>query len=460
MDENLLLTTPMARRLYHDCAAELPLIDYHNHLAVKEIAAGKRFADPTDLWLQTDPYKHRAMRICGMEERRITGNASPYEKFLAWSSVLPKLIGNPLYHWSMLELKRIFDIDIPLSPDSAGRIWDEMSEKLADPAYYADRIFARFPVEYAAPCTTLTDDLTPFRQTGGGLVPSLRGDDLLQPSPEWIRQLETESGTAITNLPDFRSAVTRQLLKFHRAGCRFADHALDNGFRYVPDDGGNDRRFLELLHNGTLNPADQHHFASGMLRFLGREYAGRNWVLLLHIGAERHTSTRLRRLAGPAGGYAGIGRSCDITSLVHLLDDLESGPAGLPQTVLFTLNPADHATFAVLSGSYPGDGVNGKVQLGPAWWYCDHPAGIRDALEATASYGVLSSFIGMTTDSRSLLSLVRHEYFRRVFCAWIGEKTSRGEFPATRKTLENLVRAVCWENAHTIIQEKGCRQNE
>ncbi len=453
MDENFLLTTPLARELYHECAAGLPLIDYHNHLSIREITGSKQFEDPTELWIRSDPYKHRAMRICGIDERRITGDAPPYEKFLAWSATLPKLIGNPLYHWSMLELKRVFDIETPLTPDSAGKVWEEMSRNLATPEFRADRLFARFNVAWAAPCAALTEDLAPFKGAQGRVVPSLRADDLLTPSAELLKKLEQSSGKAITDLAGYHHAIARRLAEFHRAGCRIADHALDNGFSYRPDDGRNAERFQSLLRNGRLEPEDRRSLVSAVLRLLGDEYAGRNWLLLLHIGAERHTSTRLRRIAGPAGGYAGIGRSCDISALTALLDDLEQAPAGLPRTVLFTLNPVDHAAFAVLSGAYPGDGVSGKIQLGPAWWYCDHPAGMRDALEATAAYGVLSNFLGMTTDSRSLLSLVRHEYFRRVLCAWLGEKAERGEIPCARQDLEELVRAICWGNANALFRE-------
>jgi len=441
--ENFLLPDSAAVRLYEK-VRDLPVIDWHNHLSVKDLVEDRHYSDLTELWLASDPYKHRAMRICGVPERFVTGDASSFEKFRAWSGVLPRLAGNPLYHWSMLELRRVFGIEEALTPASAERIWRIAGEKLRDPEFSARGLLKKFHVEYAAPCAVAGEDLSGFGEVPG-VVPSLRGDDLYGMSSALFGEAET--------LDELRVLLKDEVLRFHAAGCRFSDLGLDGGFRYLPDDGGNGRRFGEF-RRGTLDESERVFLASEILRILGGCFAELGWTMQLHIGALRQTSSRLRAAAGPAGGYAGIGNSCDIRSLTGLLDDLERSEAGLPRVILYTLNPADHAMFAVLSGSFPGDGERGKVTLGPAWWYCDHILGMRDCFENAAAYGVLSVFPGMTTDSRSLLSFVRHEYFRRVFCAWLAEKAARGEMPDDFDLLEELTEDVSYRNAKAVIQSQ------
>lgn len=441
LNQNFLLTGPLSVRLY-DGVKDLPVIDWHNHLPVKDLAEDRRYADLTELWVSSDPYKHRAMRICGVPEKLITGPASPYEKFEAWSKVLPQLAGNPLYHWSRLELQRVFGIDDPLSPATAEKIWHTANEELSGPGFSARGLLKKFKVEYAAPCAGSGDDLSGFSGLEG-IVPSLRGDDLFGLTAPLFEQAE--------DFADFRSRLETRLRDFHAAGCRFADHALDAGFIYIPDDGKNDFRFARFKEK-KLPETERAALACAVLRLLGGLYAEMGWTLQLHIGALRQTSSRLRAAAGPAGGYAGIGHTCDIRSLAALLDDLEKSAAGLPRVILYTLNPSDHAAFAVLSGAFPGDGERGKVTLGPAWWYCDHIHGMRDCFENIAAYGVLSVFPGMTTDSRSLLSFVRHEYFRRVFCAWLAEKAARDEMPSDFNILKDMAEKVCYRNAKAIIK--------
>jgi len=449
-NEELLLTTATAKRLYREVAAALPVIDFHNHLAAADLAEDRRFGDLCELWVAPDPYKHRAMRICGVPERLITGDAAPEEKFRAWAETLPKLAGNPLYHWAQLELKRVFDIDEALTPATADAIRARANALLARPEFSARNLLKRFNVVYSAPCAALSDRVDFFAEVPG-TVPSLRGDDIVAPTREFVRKLAETAGEEIGDYAGFRRAVIKRLDDFHAAGCTIADHALDDGFRYFAVSGAEAAELFETAMSGGLSAGAAAKLASALLDLLIGEYAKRNWMLQLHIGAHRRTSTRLRRAAGAAGGFAGIGHTCDLDSLVRLLDAAECGKHGLPRTVLYTLNPADHAAFAVLAGSFPGDGVRGKVQLGPAWWYCDHLDGMRDQFSKAAAYGVLSQFIGMTTDSRSPLSFVRHEYFRRAFCGWLGELAERGEMPDDAETLRGLVRAVCFENAKQYI---------
>ena len=453
-DEKFLLHSDLAVQLYR-VASALPVIDFHNHLPAADLAADRQYADLAELWVVSDPYKHRAMRICGIPEALITGReTSGREKFQAWASVVPKLLGNPLYHWTMLELKRVFGIEEELNSRTAETVWVRAGELLRRPEYSARNLLKRFHVVYAAPCRALLDDADALRGVPA-CVPSLRGDDVQNPSRDFPDKLSAQVGFAVDSRESFRRAVALRLDAWHEAGCRIADHSLDNGFAYRSDEGRDDALFGAFFRDGKA--ADPVAFRSAVLRLLLGEYARRGWLLQLHIGAQRSTSARLRKLVGPAGGFAGIGRTCDIASLAALLNDGEQGEHGLPRVVLYTLNPADHAALAVLAGSFPGDGVAGKVQLGPAWWYCDHIAGMRDNFEQVAAFGVLSQAIGMTTDSRSPLSFVRHEYFRRVFAAFLAEKAGRGEMPDDVEKLSRLVRAVCFENAATYL---GVKTNE
>lgn len=394
---DFLLKTALARRLYHEHAAPLPIIDYHNHLDARALADDRAFENIAQLWVATDPYKHRAMRIAGVPERLITGDATDREKFDAWAATLPQTLGNPLFHWTALELKRYFGIDELLSRESAPSIWSRCNEQLRDADFTARQLIARANVECLCTSDALGDDLQAHAKLAASgfstrILPSLRDPDALD-------------GT--------------RLDLFQQLGCRLADHAVTG-------------------------------FDSELLRASAGEYARRGWILQLHIGAQRQTSTRLRHLAGPAGGYATIGSACDIAALCRFLDALEQENA-LPRTILYPLNPADYPALATLTGSFAEDGVRGKLQLGPAWWYNDHALGIRSHLDALASYGLLSSFIGMTTDSRSLLSMVRHEYFRRILCDWLGDQVETGAFPGDLDILGQLVRAIACENARDWV---------
>ena len=308
--------------------------------------------------------------------------------------------------------------------------------------YSACGLLEQFHIEYAAPCIQLGDSLEDFFQVKN-IVPSLRGDDLLDfTNPVF-------SGTA--TLAELRLKLSVEINKLHDASCRFADHALDHGFSYIPDDGKNEARFISMKQ-GRLSADDSAALSCEILRILGTLYTEKGWTLQLHTGALRNTSTRLRMIAGPAGGYAAIGNRYDIESLVALLDDLEKRMGKLPGVILYTLNPADYAAFAVLSGSFSGDGEAGKIMPGPAWWYCDHIHGMKDCFENLATYSVLSLFPGMTTDSRNILSFVRHEYFRRVFCNYLAEKAAKTEFPDNVDLLGDLAEKVCYFNAETMIQ--------
>lgn len=394
-----MLKNETAKFLYETYAKNLPIIDFHNHLSMKDLSEDRQFENLAELWLQSDPYKHRLMRIMGIEERFITGDASPYEKFEKFCAVFPDLAGTPVYDWSRMELSSIFGIHLLPSEATAHEIYEAAGALLQKKEYSMQGILSRFHIEYQSPVATLREDLAPFQKAG--VAPSLRGDDLL----------------AADAPPD----LSDRLNAFEAAGCRFADHSLDTGF----------------FESGN----------TGRLIALAKEYTKRSWTLLLHLGALRKTSSRLASLAGPAGGYAAAGSGISIEGLTSLLNQMEEEDA-LPKTILFPLNLQDQAALAILEGSFSQDGVAGKVQLGPAWWWCDHAFGIRHSLDCISSFGVLSQFIGMTTDSRSPLSFIRHDYFRRFLCQWISEQ----DWGLTPEQLGAIIRKVCYENAKRRIQ--------
>ena len=457
--EDFLLRSKSARKLYHEFAAAAPILDYHCHLDPRELATDRCFENLAQLWVTGDPYKHRAMRIAGVPERAITGVATEREKFEAWAATVPQTLGNPLHHWTALELKRYFDIEEPLNAASAGRIWDAGNVRLREPGFSARGLIAQRGVECVCSSDRLLDDLAPhaaIAREGGALrvLPSLRADDITAvDAPEylaWVRQLGEATSVRIGDYEAFRAAVVQRLEDFARGGCRLSDHALDEFSYESVTESDTAGLFARRLGGEAFSAAEAMRLRSGILRFLGAEYARCGWIMQLHLGAQRRTSSRLRRLAGPAGGYAGIGRTCDLPSLIAWLDDLESAGT-LPRTILYPLNPADFAPLAGLAGSFVEDGVAGKLQLGPAWWFNDHAAGMRAQLEAISNYGLLSVFIGMTTDSRSLLSMTRHEYFRRVLCDWLGEQAEAGAMPGNVEELGALVHAVSSENARRML---------
>lgn len=452
MNPNYLIQNHTAAELYR-YAKTLPIIDYHNHLSFQDIQQNRRFTDIYTLWIEPDPYKHRAMRMCGVEETYITGNAAPQEKFIRWCETLPKLIGNPLHTWSRMELERVFGIqDLP-NASNAAELYHQCNSYLENHTVTAGTLLELFGAEYISPCASVLDDIDLCRNTQK-VAPSLRGDDIVNAAPTFLDSLRCLTHMEIRDLDAFQKAIQSRLEVFRSCGCCFSDHALDNGFVYVPDDGCNGERFRALC-DGTLPENEKNSLSSYILTFLGGEYAARNMTMQLHIGAQRSTSTRLRQTAGPYGGFAGIGNSVDILSLTRFLDALDCDSHGLPKTVLFALNPADNEPLSVLSGSYSRDGVSGLVTQGPAWWWCDHSTGIREVLESSAAFGVLHNFLGMTTDSRSFLSFVRHDYFRRVLCSWLGEKVERGEWICSTDELKDLVYHICYKNALATIQKGG-----
>ena len=409
---------------------DLPIIDWHNHLDLRTLAEDRPLGSLYEVWVKSDPYKHRAMRICGEPERLITGDASEEEKWAAWTRTLPKLVGNPLFAWTQMELAwlGISNAEAQRRRGEEG-VWEQENISLAD--WTPSKMLAKFGVEYMSPCV------------GAGDVSLFSNDKCHNCSPN-----TNEDSTCSTRLkiaPSLRmnagdEVSVEALEKFHAAGCRVVDVSVDDV--------------------AQLNAA---RWGQRALPAVAAYAAAHGWTMLLHMGALRETSARLRVAAGPAGGFAGMRAPVDPAAVAAFLNKLESTPnvfsrkepqfafASLPRTILLSLNPEAHAQLAVLSGSFVEEGVPGKVQLGPAWWWCDHEEGIRDVLEKNAAYGVLSTFIGMTTDSRSLLSFVRHDYFRRVLCKWVAEKIAAGAFPNDESLLRPMLENICYRNARAMV---------
>ncbi|MBR2354340.1 MAG: glucuronate isomerase [Clostridia bacterium] len=421
MNKNYLLKTNSAEHLYFEYAKDLPIIDFHNHVSVADIVRDRRFENLYELWLASDPYKHRLMRICGVDERFITGEADPFEKFEKYCTVFPYLAGNPVYDWSRMELSRIFGIEELPTKETARYLYDKCGEMLLSSEFSNNAILSRFHIEYQSPVATLLEDLSLF--DGKTAAPSLRGDELLTPTPEFVARLAQQTGVKVTDTDSYIRSVSVMLDRFSEKNCRFADHALDAGF-FENDPDGKKREILTRL---------------------GVEYAKRGWTLLLHLDAKRKTSKRLADLAGPAGGYAAVGGNFDLATLCDLLNRMEE-MCGLPDTVLFPLNMNDQAPIAVMQGSFSEDGTPSKVQLGPAWWWCDHALGIENTLNCIASFGAVSQFIGMTTDSRSILSFVRHDYFRRILCSWIDKQNRENVWELPFEIQGEIVREISYQN--------------
>ena len=435
---DFLLESPLARTLYHDYVEGLPIADYHNHLNPAELASDHRFDDIGQLWVASDPYKHRAMRLHGENESVISGPASTREKFDAWARTLPHTLGNPLFHWSAMEMKNVFGLDEMPDPSCADRVWDACNGRLREDGLSTMGILKGFGVKVLSTSDDLLDDVSVHSSVKGGITvtPSLRADSVLVFASAWLERLGSPK-----TLEEYLAAVDARLDIFSANGCRVADHALDDGWRFSLTDFDT---AAKLYETGEFTDV---RLKSFVLAHLASGYARRGWTMLLHIGAQRFTNSRLRALVGPAGGYASIGNTCDVKSLCAFLDS-QDVKGELPKTGLFTLNPADNAALATLTGSYSQDGVTGKVQFGPAWWYNDHLYGMTDQLENLAAYSLMPQFMGMTTDSRNVLSFSRHEYFRRILCNWLADKALHGQFPSDETYLGRIAADMSFNNAY------------
>jgi glucuronate isomerase len=462
MDQNFLLTTETARKLYHEVAAHQSIFDYHCHLNPKEIAEDRRFSNLTEVWLGGDHYKWRAMRSNGIDERYITGDGEAYDKFLAWAKTIPYLIGNPLYHWTHLELQRYFDIHEELNEDTAPSIWERANKKLVgDPNLSVTGIFKQFKVHAVGTTDDPADDLgwhkkiAADRSTETRVLPSFRPDRALQIEKEgfaeYIKKLGASAGVTITSLTDLLSALESRIAYFNQQGCKASDHALE----YVPykraDEGEVNRTFQRVLAGLPADPDSVEAYKTLVLAFLASEYHRWHWVMQLHLASIRNINSRMFKLLGPDTGYDAVHDHPVTAKLALFLDHLES-QGQLPKTVLYSLNPKDYYVLGTVMGGFQGEGIPGKIQLGSAWWFCDHRDGMEEQMKLLGNLGLLPRFIGMLTDSRSFLSYPRHEYFRRILCNLIGTWAEAGEIPSDPALLNRLVADISFNNAQRYFE--------
>jgi glucuronate isomerase len=466
LDEDFLLSTRAAQKLYHECAEDMPVFDYHCHLPARRIAQNVGFSDITEAWLEGDHYKWRAMRMSGVSERLITGDAAPREKFRAWAEVVPATIGNPLYHWTHLELKRYFGVEKLLGPGTAEEIFDICSSMLSQREFHARGLLERMNVRVVCTTDDPTDGLEHHEailagRLGVTVVPTFRPDAALELDDPaafnpWVDRLERAAGVEIGNFKDFLDALARRHEFFHGHGCRASDHGLDVPYAEEYTEAGAEKAFAAARGGKTVDWRDALAFKSAVMTELARMDAEKKWVQQIHVGALRNVNSRFRRNLGANTGFDTIGDAPFAASLTRFLDRLDA-EGSLPKTILFCLNPAANAVLVTVSGCYPEEGVKGKVQIGPAWWFNDQKRGMEEQMSTLADMGLLSRFVGMVTDSRSFLSFPRHEYFRRILCNLLGGWMESGEIPRDFDLVGGMVRDVCFNNAEEYFALPAAR---
>lgn len=454
MDRDFLLETETAKTLYHDYAAAMPIIDYHCHLSPQEIAEDKQYENITQVWLYGDHYKWRAMRSAGVDERYITGDASDYDKFLAWAKVMPLCIGNPLYHWTHLELQRFFGITTPLNEQSAPQIWEETKEKLK--TLSARKLIAMSNV--TAVCTTddPADDLRYHKAIAAdgsfqtAVYPTFRPDKAVNIGAadfgDYLKTLGASAGVEITGIETLEQALMQRIAYFAGNGCRLSDHAFETVPYVEASQHVVDEILKTRLAGGTLTERQVDAYKTYLMLTMGREFAKRGWVMQLHMGAMRNNNTRMFQKLGPDTGFDSIYDGNLARGLSRFLDALDAADS-LPKTILYTLNPVFNEVLGTMIGNFQSSDAPGKLQFGTAWWFCDHRDGMQQQMRALSSLGVLAKFVGMLTDSRSFLSYPRHEYFRRILCNLIGNWVENGEYPADMAALGRMVQDISYNNA-------------
>jgi glucuronate isomerase len=458
--DNFLLSNKTAQRLYHEFAIDPPILDYHCHLPPKDVAENRRFANQFEIWLEGDHYKWRAMRANGVPEPYCTGDADPYEKFLAWARTVPSTLRNPLYHWTHLELKRYFGIDELLDDKSAPRIWEQANERLATDELSAKGILAKFRVK--AVCTTddPTDDLAYHKAIAASglptrVFPTFRPDKALtvhapEPFNAWVNKLEAVTNTHIATLPDFIAALKKRHDFFHEMGGRLSDHGLNHAFSDFPSEHEACTIFGRARNGHPATHAEHHRFAAHMMLIFGRLDAEKGWTKQMHLGARRNNNTRRFRETGPDTGWDSIGDWPQGDALGGFLDRLDQENA-LPKMVLYNVNPADNYVVATMIGNFQDGVTAGKIQFGSGWWFLDQKEAMQWQMNALSNCGLLSRFLGMLTDSRSFMSYPRHEYFRRVLCDMIGRDIENGEIPDRDELVAPLIQDICYGNAKRFL---------
>ena len=457
---DFLLLTDAAKELYA-VAAEEPIYDYHCHLAPEEIAQDRQWDNLAEVWLAGDHYKWRALRAAGISEKYITGDASAFEKFCAFAETMPKLLRNPLWHWSHLELSRVFGINEVLNQTTAQRIWDEANTQLRKIS--ARTLLAHFRVAAIGttddPCDKLSHHIEIAKsKLATRVYPAFRPDKALAADDAglfqtWIQRLEQASGISCNNFDAFLEAIANRHSFFHKLGSRLSDHGLEQCFGR----GGTKDQAKEVYdaarRGETISKDALQAYRGYMMVYFGELDASRKWTKQLHLGALRNTNSRGRLQLGADAGYDSIGDFPQVSPLVEYLDELDKRKS-LPKMVLYNLNPTDNYAIAAACGNFQGDGVAGKIQYGSGWWFLDQLDGMRWQINTLSQVGLLSNFVGMLTDSRSFLSYPRHEYFRRLLCNIIGNDVEQGLLPDDLATIKNMIRCISYKNAVNFFEMK------
>ncbi|MBR3935011.1 MAG: glucuronate isomerase [Oscillospiraceae bacterium] len=456
MDKDFLLSTETAKILYHEYGAKMPIIDYHCHVSPKEIFEDKRFENISQVWLSGDHYKWRIMRSNGVDEYYITGGASDREKFQKFAEALPKVIGNPMYHWCHLELKNYFGYEGVLSGETAEEVWSLTEKKLHEDGMGVRGLIEKSNVAFIGTTDDPIDNLEwhekiakdeSFKTT---VAPSFRPDKALNIDKsgwkDYIEQLSVVSGIDICDYDSLESALRTRIDYFDAHGCKASDHGLDHMVFALADKEMLDDIIEKGLDNEKVSSDEAAMLKTALLIFCAKEYVKHGWVMQIHYNCLRNPNTKMFKKLGPDTGFDCIGPENGSEALASLLDILNTNDA-LPRTVLYSLDAGDNAFLDTLIGSFQGTDVPGKLQHGSAWWFNDNKQGMRDQLISLANLSMLGNFIGMLTDSRSFLSYARHEYFRRILCGLFGEWVENGEYPCDIPTLGNMIEDICYNNA-------------
>lgn len=455
MDADFLLTNETAKKLYHDYAENMPIIDYHCHISPQEIAEDRRFDNITQVWLGGDHYKWRQMRSNGISEEYITGSASDYDKFVKWSETLQKAIGNPLYHWSHLELQRYFHFKKPLSPATAEEAWEVCNAKLAEPSMSVRNLIRQSQVELICTTDDPADTLEWHKRIAedptisARVLPAWRPDkamNLEKPDyKDYLARLSAASGITIDSFVSLCNALRVRMDFFASMGCSVSDHALEY-VMYQPASAVEIEEIFARRLSGTMPTIQEAlQFKTAFLLFVGREYHRRNWVMQLHYGTRRDNNTLRYQKLGPDTGFDCINTYSSSAEMAAFLNALNCTDE-LPKTILYSLNPTDNAAIGTVLGCFQDDSCIGKIQQGSAWWFNDHKSGMTEQMTSLANLGLLANFVGMLTDSRSFLSYTRHEYFRRILCNLIGTWVENGEYPDDIEFLGKMVQDISYYN--------------
>jgi glucuronate isomerase len=458
---DFLLQSQAAKHLYHQYAEHQPILDYHTHLSAQDIAENRRFRNLFEIWLEGDHYKWRAMRANGVPESYCTGNAAPYEKFMAWAATVPHTLRNPLYHWTHLELLRYFGINELLDQTTAPEIWRRANQRLLAEDFTAQGILTRFKVRAVCTSDDPADSLEHHEQIRASgfatcVFPTFRPDRAFRTADatafnSWTEKLSLRTGAKINGLSDFLDALRKRHDDFHARGCRLSDHGLE----VCPAEACNEAEaaaVFEKVRGGSQpSPMESAKFASYLMIFFGHLDAEKGWAKQLHLGAYRNANKRMLANLGRDTGFDSIGDWTQVPALGTYLDRLDRA-GSLPKTIIYNANPADNYAFATMIGNFQDGTVPGKIQFGSAWWFLDQKDAIEWQLNALSNCGLLSVFVGMVTDSRSFMSYPRHEYFRRVLCNLLGSEMENGQLPASEELIGNMVARICYRNAADYLQ--------